>query len=262
MRICCLLFATSLPLAAAENAQELVRKAIENYQRDAQSALRYTYTTTDHSLKGVEVTQVMPLEGTPFERVIAKNGHPLAAEEEQRQQEKYDAAAKQRAGESPAARERRIRKYRDQSNFLRDVPEAFDFTMLREDTIDGRANYVVQCVAKPDYEPHDAKSRMFAKLTAKIWIDKQDIRMAKAEAEIVDTIAFGFIMARICKGGHIELTQKRIAEDVWLPKNIDIIGTARILLVDDKKVNEQITFDGFKPVSHAAGKELAQTAIR
>ncbi len=31
--------------------------------------------------------------------------------------------------------------------------------------------------------------------------------MTKADAEVIDTMSIGWIMARICKGGHIELTQ-------------------------------------------------------
>jgi hypothetical protein len=249
MRMFFLLFVGSLTLVASENPRELVRKAIENYQRDAQAALRYTYRTTDTNPKGTEVTQVIPINGTHYERLIAKNGRPLTPDEEKNQQEKYDEAVRKRASESPEEHAKRISKHKEKSSFLRDVPDAFDFTMLPPEAIDGRLAYVIQCVPKPDYQPRDTKCKMFSKLNAKIWIDKEDLRMAKAEAKIVDTMSFGWIMARIGKGGHIELTQKRVAEDVWLPKTIDINGSARILLVDDKRVDEQILFDGFKRVA-------------
>ncbi len=262
MRTLCLLLAGSFSLVGSESPRDLVRAAIENYQRDAQAALRFTYTTTDRNLDGSEVTQMIPIDGTPYERVIARDGHPLTADEERKQQDKYDAAVAKRAAESPDEREKRIRKFREKANFLRDVPDAFVFTMLPAETIDGRANYVIQCVPKPDYQAKDVKGRMFSKLTAKIWIDREDMRMTKADANIIDTMAFGWIMARICKGGHIELTQQRVAEDVWLPRSINIDGSARILLVDDKKVNEQIVFSGFKPLPRRAGKDLEQTAQR
>lgn len=261
MRTICLLLAGALALVASENPRELVRKAIDNYRLDAQAALHYTYTTTDISPKGSEVTQVIPLEGTHIERLIARDGKPLNAEEEKRQQAKIDEAAKKRASESPSEREKRIGKYREQSNFLRDVPDAFDFTRLPDEVLNGRVNYVIQCTPKPDYQPHDMKSRMFGKLNAKIWIDKEDTRMTKADAEVIDTMSIGWIMARICKGGHIELTQTRVADDVWLPKTISINGNARILLVDDKKVNEQIVFDQFKRVS-SLGSKGVETALR
>ncbi len=41
----------------------------------------------------------------------------------------------------------------------------------------------------------------------------------------------------------------------------DINGNARILLVDDKKVNEQIVFDQFKRVS-SLGSKGVETALR
>ena len=262
MRSFLLLLCGSLTLVASDNPQELVRKAIDNYQRDAQSALLYTYTTTDISPKGSEVTQVMPLEGTPFERLIFRNGKPISAEEEQHQQERFEEASRKRANETPEQRAKRIKKYREQSNFLRDVPDAFAFTLLPEQILSGRPNYVILCKPKPGYEPSDMKGRMFSKLNAKIWIDKEDLRMTKADAEIIDTMAIGWIMARIGKGGHIELTQIRVANNLWLPKSIDINGNARILLVEDKKVNQQIVFGDFKRVSHADTKDLTRTAIR
>ena len=262
MRTFFLLLTGSLTLVASENPQELVRKAIENYQRDAQSALRFTYTTTENSPKGSEVTRMTPLDGTPFERLISRNGKPLTAEEERQQEAKYEAAAKKRGSETPEERAKRIAKFRDQSKFLLDVPDAFQFTMLPDETVNGRANYVIQCTPKPDYHARNTKSRMFSKLTAKIWIDKEDLRMTKADAAIVDSLSIGWIMARISKGGRIELTQTRVADDVWLPKRIDINGEARILLVNDKKIDEQIIYGGFKPISSRHAKELAQTASR
>jgi hypothetical protein len=105
------------------------------------------------------------------------------------------------------------------------------------------------------------KSRMFTKLVAKIWIDKQDLRMAKADATVTDTISIGLIMARIGRGGHFDLEQTRLPCGLWVPKRIDINGTAKIMLVDKKNLDERITFGDYQPISRHPGPPSSVTAL-
>src|ERR1700749_714199 len=122
--------------------KEIVRKAIVNYGRDWREQRKWAWTETDitasDDTKEVEVGEVAPLYGTPYERLIRKNGHPLPAEEQRREDRKYQRALKERENETPAERAARIRKYDESREFIADVPEAFNFKLTGEETIDGR----------------------------------------------------------------------------------------------------------------------------
>ena len=220
--------------------------------------LRYTYTTTDDDkAKGTEVTRTFIIDGTPYERLISRNGHPLSPERERREEEKFQKAVRERAEESPEQRRKRLLKYENERRFLEEVPEAFNFKLYGQENVNGRPAYVIEATPKPEYRPHDMKSRMFTKLVAKIWIDRQDLRMAKAEATVTDTVSIGLIMARIGRGGHFELEQTRMPGGIWVPKDIDVCGTATILLIDKKNLDEKITFSDYQPISRQGGPEVA-----
>ncbi len=261
MKSLCLLIAGSAALVASENPREVVTRAIENYQRDAQAALQYTYTEVEKvPSKEVETSQIIPLDGTPYERLVRKNDQPLSADEERKEQQKYEKAVYQRTHETTAQRAKRLRKYREDRAFLREVPDAFTFQNLPEAVVKGRRCYVIQCTPRPDYEPHDIKGRMFSKLVAKMWIDKEDLRITKADATIIGPLSIGWIMARVEEGGHIEFQQHRVAENLWLPQRIDVSGKARILLVDTKNIDEEITYSGFAPLHGRPAPPVASTA--
>ncbi len=80
------------------------------------------------SKKEATVSEMVPLNGTPWERLIMKDGHPLTPEEQRREKRKFERAQKQRESESPAEREARIRKYEDERAFIREIPDAYNFT--------------------------------------------------------------------------------------------------------------------------------------
>jgi hypothetical protein len=86
---------------------------------------------------------------------------------------------------------------------------------------------------------------MLKHMEAKLWIDKQDLRWAKAEAHVIDTISIGWVLARIGPGADITFEQTRVADDLWMPKRVLIQGVAKIFLVHDKNLDETITFSGY-----------------
>ena len=69
---------------------------------------------------------------------------------------------------------------------------------------------MINCTPNPEYQPSDAKSKMFSHLTAKMWIDKEDLRWTRADANVIAPIAIGWVMARIGSGAKISIRQQRI----------------------------------------------------
>ncbi|MDQ6705083.1 MAG: hypothetical protein M3Z85_03840 [Acidobacteriota bacterium] len=232
------------------DARELVRKSLDNYQRDWRAAVNYTYTQRDVEMKSgaksITVNQVVTIEGTPYERLIEKDGRPLTPAEELKEKEKYEKTLAERSHESPAERQKRIADYQKQRGFLKEVPDAFQFKLLGERTIEGRPAYLVECTPNPHYQPHNMSSRVFSKIQAKLYIDKQDLQWARAEADVMDTVSFGFILARVSKGSKILLERMRLKDGVWVVKRIDVNGTARIMMVKTRDLSEEITYSNYR----------------
>ncbi|MDQ6662775.1 MAG: hypothetical protein M3Z23_00070 [Acidobacteriota bacterium] len=249
-------------LTGQPDARELVRKSLDNYQRDWRATVNYTYTQRDVEMrsgaKSITVNQVVTIEGTPYERLIGKDGHPLTTAEESKEKEKYERTLEARRHESPSERQKRIADYEKQRGFLKEVPDAFQFKLLGERTIEGRPAYLVECTPNPNYLPHSMSSRIFPKIQAKLYIDKQDLEWMRAEADVMDTVSFGFILARVSKGSKILLERMRLKDGIWVVKRIDVNGTARIMMVKTRDLNEEITYSNYHLVNTAASS--AQSA--
>ncbi len=114
--------------------------------------------------KEATVSEMVPLNGTPWERLIMKDGHPLNPDEQRREKRKFATAQKQRESESPAERQARIRKYEDERAFIREIPDAYNFTLLGEETVDGRPAWKIGIAPRPGFvgtTPHAVHAEAF-----------------------------------------------------------------------------------------------------
>ena len=208
--------------------------------------MHWSYTQTDVTYvdgkQEVDVSSVIPLEGTPYERLLTKDGHALTPEEKRKEDEKYDREQRKRQSESSAERAARIGKYEKERSFLADVPNAYNFRLVGDELVNGRPAWVVALTPRPGFVPTTQHGNLLKHIEGKLWIDKKDIQWAKAEADVIDTVSIGVILARIGPGAHITLSFERISDALWLPKDINIKGAARVLLVHTKDLNEHLTF--------------------
>lgn len=245
---------------ADPTAPDLVAKSIANYLDDWKAELNYSYTERDDSTDSTDKTelyQVNVVDGTPYNRLIARDGHPLNADEARKQAEKYQKMLDLRDKETPEQRQRRLRKYEDEFAFLKDIPKAFNMKMFGTETVNGRPNYVIELTPKPDFVPTTKYERIFPGIEGKLWIDEHDVRWTKAVAHVVDTISFGWIMARISPGAHITMLQEKVGEH-WFPRKIEVQGEARIMLVKNRTIDNTITYDNYKPLNPAPAVTDAQ----
>lgn len=229
----------------------LVARSIQNYERDWNAARAdWTYTQTDTTRadggKQVDVAEVVPLWGTPYERLIRKDGKPLTPAEQRKEDRKFERTMRQREKETPAEREARIRKYENDRAFLKDVPNAYDFRVLGEDSIDGRPAWVIGLQPRSGFVPTTMRASMLAHIHGKLWIDKEEVQWARAEAHVTDIISIGWILARIAQGAEFTVEQTRVENDLWLPRRITINGMAHVLLLHSKAINEELTFSGYR----------------
>jgi hypothetical protein len=232
------------------DAKALVRQSIQNYQRDwreARTSLVYTQTDTTMAddTKDTEVSEIIPLCGTPYERLIRKDGNALTDAEQRKEDRKFRRAERQRKNETPSEREARIRKYESERAFVNDIPEAYNFKLVGEETVAGRSAWVVTMTPRPGFVPTTPHASMLAHIEGRLWIDKQDVQWAKAEAHVIDTIGIGWILARVEPGTRFSVEQTRIESGLWMPRRITINGAAHVMLVHSKSLNEELTYSGY-----------------
>jgi len=98
-----------------------------------------------------------------------------------------DTDAVDRVLDDRIEREKRLadwhRKREHEREFLREVPDAFDFRMAGEETLDGRRVYVIDATPRSDYRPRSTDGKLLSKMKGRLWIDAETYDWAKAEAE-------------------------------------------------------------------------------
>jgi len=247
-------------LCFAQDAREIVRRSCELDQKNVEIARNYTFLQrqVDSDLdssgrpkgKQIRTWDVTMQEGSPYKRLVGRNDQPLSQAEQKLEDANLQNNIELRRKETPAQRERRIaewnRKQQRQREPLKELPDAFDFRIVGEESLNGGDVYVIDATPKPGYKPKSSTTVFLTKVKARLWIDKQDYQWAKVEMETLDTITFGGFLVRLAKGGHLVLEQTRINNEVWLPKHIALEASARLVLVKGFHKSLDMFFSDYK----------------
>jgi hypothetical protein len=250
----CILIASLAAGLWAQNPREIVRKAIELDRHNFELERNYTYLQReetrelDASDKAKKVTirtmDVRMMEGSPYRRLVARNDQPISAQEQKQEEDKLRFNIEERRKETPEQRQRRIeewtRREEKRREPLSEVPDAYDFKLAGEETINGTACYEIEATPKPGYKPKSSAAAVLTVLTGRMWISKKDNGWVKADMEARDTFTLGGILLRLSKGSRIVIEQTPVNDGVWLPKFAEIKFSARLLLV--KSLREDLLF--------------------
>ncbi len=143
-------------------------------------------------------------------------------QDQRKEQEKLDQAVAKREHETPEQRARREAEFENEREkdreFLREVPDLFDFKLLGDEKIDGHDVWVISATPKPGAQPKRGDAKPLLKVQAKVWIDKAEYQWVRLEAETTATISFGLFIARLAPGAKLVFEQTRVNDEVWLPK--------------------------------------------
>jgi hypothetical protein len=243
-----------------QDAREIVKRSVELDQSNWQRMKDYTWIArqTDRDLDSngrvksekTDEWETVVVYGEPHRRMLQRDGKPLSASDQRKEQAKLDQAVAKRERETPeqrAHREAEFEKEREKDReFLREVPDLFDFKLLGEEKIDGHDVWVISATPKPDAQPKHGDAKPLLKVQAKVWIDKAEYQWVRLEAETTATISFGLFLARLSPGAKLEFEQTRVNDEVWLPKRELVRGAARLGLVKKLAGEEEVTWNNYR----------------
>ena len=243
-----------------EQMQQLFRvvadKDIENDKR----LRNYTYIERDEErkvdgkgdVKSVDVTtyEVMELYGEQVQRLIEKDDKPLDAEDSAKEEKKIQKIIDKRKNESEADRKKRAEKdekdREEGRKFVREIADAYDFKLVGTELVGEREAWVIDGEPRPGFVGHMKESKFLSKLRGRVWIDKDDLQLAKMDVECLDTISWGLFLARIHKGTRIMLEQTRVNDEVWLPLHFTAKIDVRLALLKEYNMNLEQTYRDYK----------------
>lgn len=225
---------------SGQTAQEIVRKSVERDAINFDRLKDYTYRERSEekrldgngSVKSTEIRtrDVTILYGRPFSRLIAKNDKPLSPAEERKEQERFDKAVEQYKRDSADShKQKEFEKRRAEGRaFLRRIPDAFNFTLIGEETIGGFKTWVLNAEPNPNYSPRNLPEKILARARGKIWIEQSGYEWVKTEALLTQSVSVGLFLAKLGEGAQIAFQQDRVNGEIWAPKAIHLKAEARL----------------------------------
>lgn len=255
------MFAAGAPVVAAtlEENREVMRKVIQRMAKDDENLSKFLFVRrrevaeidSDGKVKSKSsvTTRLEAHDNVAVSRVIARNDKPLSADEIKRQDEKVKANVAEARGRNAASRKpsNRPKTDSDEELLMREFPEAIDFKLIGTESVRGRQADVYEFGPRPGYTPKTMKSRVFEKLRGKSWIDKASNELVRVEAEIFDTVGFGFgVLGKVGKGTRFEMERHEGAPGIWITHSYHVKFEARVLLVKNFRQEIDMRFSEFQ----------------
>lgn len=243
-----------------EQMQKLFRIVADKDMENDKLLRNYTYTEREvvNKLDGRGNTksteerkyEILEIYGEQVNRLIEKDDKPLPAKEAAKEEEKIQKIIDKRKNESESDRKKREEKEEkdreEGREFVRDVADAYNFTLVGSETIGGRDAWVIDGVPRPGFVPHAKGGKYLSKFRGRVWIDKADLQLAKLQMECLDTVSWGLFLARFHPGSRFTLEQTRVNDEVWLPLRLTATIDARLALFKNVDADLDQTFRDYK----------------
>lgn len=196
----------------------------------------YTYsslqTTQDVDQNG-RVLKTQTQEGEDFfvnghviERVVKKNGQPLAGHELDKETERVTKLVEKAEKTSPG------QPLEGPAVSVSRLLEIMEVRNPRRELYHGRSAIVFDFAGRRDAKTHGIVEDASKKLQGTIWIDETDRQVAHLEVSFIDNFRVaGGLFASIQKGSNFRFEQAPVNEGLWLPTGAEASMQARVLLV-------------------------------
>jgi hypothetical protein len=243
-----------------EQMQNLRQIVIEHYRANYQKQRDYTYIDREVENQldgqgGIKSTEsktyeIMELYGEQVERLVAKDDKPLSEKDAAKEKERIEKLTNKRKNESEedrAKRQAEEEKQREKNReFVREVADAYDFHLLGSEMLNGRDAWVIGAEPRPGFQARLKEAQILPKYHGRLWIDKNDLQLVKLDVEAIDTVSFGWVLARIHKGTRLVMEQTRVNQEVWLPQHISFRLDARVAVFKGYNQENEETFRDYK----------------
>lgn len=226
----------------------LLRDIVKNQSEIEEMQKKYTCHLTEEEeetdsearIKETTVSEydVFYVGGDEIRHLIAKNGKPLAGEEKQKEDDKFnkefDKAQKKQAELAADPKKQQKQNEEDQAQ-ISDFLRAERFTNPRRERFRGQDVIVFDFGPNPDYKPKNLTESIVQKLVGVVWVHEQARDVARLEAEFSDNAKIaGGLLASLSKGSNFVFEQAMVNNEVWLPSYSEVHASARVLFVHAK----------------------------
>ncbi|MGA8739707.1 MAG: hypothetical protein WB561_00815 [Terracidiphilus sp.] len=225
-----------LPLTAtgqgitAHPDEALVKRALSNEARaagDVQHPMRYRLDKS--SPRFASTKEILETKDGAVARLIAVNGSPLSAADEQKEQARLDGLL----GDPSKQRHRKQAEDDDSARamkVLRALPKAFLYRYAG--SVGGPTGEMAKFTftPNPEFNPPDLETEVLTEMTGEIWVDTAQERVTRLEGHLQQDVDFGWgILGRLNKGGWIVIEQADVGQHQWRITHFKMSMSGRVV---------------------------------
>lgn len=274
-RLGCVVVALGLTGAAGSMvAQErppvasLIREVVSLQLQNIDARYHYRYieeeTTEDLDANGnpkhfdTSVFQWQHTDYASYVKYLSINGAAYPAQVLADQQTKIDRQMREVLSKSPADREAmraEMVKERDkEKDFIRSLPEAFNFQYAGDQTINGHPSWMFSFTPRPGFRPPSRETSFLKTLTGKLWIAQNEHQLVRLMGTLQEDVDFGAgLFGSVKKGSTITLEQMPAPDGFWFPSFTEIEFRAKVLVKGENRT-EISRYSHYEQVSNPRQK--------
>jgi hypothetical protein len=179
------------------------------------------------------------LNGDEITTLVKKDGQPLSAEEQKKENEKTQKRIeseqkkeKKKEEKDEKAKEEGKESKDDQDPGIEMFLRVSQFVNPRRERFRGQDVLVFDFEPNPEYKPKNLAEHVVKELAGVVWIDEKAKDVVRLEAYFVGDVHIGGgLLANLQKGTNFTFEQAYINNEVWLPTYVEGHVGVRFLLV-------------------------------
>lgn len=243
-------------LKELQTNQDRIDAILENYSYTQTITAREPDRDGAWREKESQTFQVTFYQGKRVHRLVAKNGVPLAADEQAKEDKKIEktvAELENKAAKKQAkiARQSGDEKSQDHDKRISvaELLRASNLINPRRERFRGREMIVFDFEPNPNFDFKNVKSflKFFGKMAGVMWIDAEDKQVTRLEAVLADNFKVGGgVMANMQKGAAYTSESERVNDEIWLPSRVEFNASIKVLLVKGININQVAKYSNYR----------------
>ena len=232
----------------------LVRRAVQLRLEEEKShrPVRYVLRKTDGDHETTK--EIIETKDGDVARLIAINGQPLTAEQEQTEMNRLNTLA--------AHPEMQVRRHRSEQKdaaridqLVGMLPDSEVYTLEGMVSCGASQCYRLSFTPNPNFETPNIEAEVLRGFAGEVWIEQTQQRLVRLDAHLVREVTVGFgILGRLNQGGTMELQQEFEGNaQEWQPTVLKMNLSGKALMVKTVNIRINELASDFAPVPSDLG---------
>ena len=190
------------------------------------------------------------------QRLIAKDGKPLDAGQQKKEQDRVMKAV-QKDQQTPPGQTPQGEVVVSVGHILAVVKVSAPRRVL----LDGRPTIAFDFAGDPHAKAHGLAEEAARKMSGTIWIDEKDREVRRMTARLDENFHVGFGMFSLSKGSNLVFDQKLVNNELWLPTSATLYLNAHAFGFIGARAEVQVTDSAYEKF-HAEARQLGAAVVQ